>query len=198
MVVDAEAPLVHRARELGIDHHRIDAVVDAHGPVAVDGAIETATRRAASPYPEPLRDAYRYVKAVLTDKQVNAPAVPVGERGVASTAGDALQIERRRIDARQAEESIRSERERIVEDIARLSAEAQARLVESLLADMESRQVHPSIRKRLRASGWQHPLVLPEMVRYYVQAVDGPGWEPPALDRPPDATQWVERQAGTK
>lgn len=197
VAVDAEAPLVHRARELGIDPEQIGALVCAHGPIAVDGAIETATRRAASSYPEPLRDAYRYVKAVLTDKQVNAPAVPA-EAHVVASAADASQIERRRLDARQAEESIRYQRERIVEDIARLSPEAQARLVESLLTDMESRQVHPSIRKRLRASGWQHPLVMPEMVRYYVQAVDGPGWEQPALDQPPDATQSIEREAGTK
>ena len=81
--------------------------------------------------------------------------------------------------ARWVEVWLRRRRERVVDDIAALSAEAQAALCEQLLADMEARQVHPSIRKRLQTSGWQHPLVLPEMVRWYAQGVHGPGWDQP-------------------
>jgi hypothetical protein len=39
--------------------------------------------------------------------------------------------------------------------------------------------VHPSIRKRLQTSGWQHPMVLPEMVRYYAVGSLGEQWDKP-------------------
>ena len=67
----------------------------------------------------------------------------------------------------------------VAADIAELSAEAQAELAANLLVDMEARQVHPSIRKRLQTSGWQHPLVLPEMLRYFAQGSLGDNWDQP-------------------
>jgi hypothetical protein len=80
---------------------------------------------------------------------------------------------------RWTEEWIRRRREQVVEQIAAMSPEGQAALSADLLADMERRQVHPSIRKRLQTSGWQHPMVLPEMVRYYAVGSLGEQWDKP-------------------
>jgi hypothetical protein len=44
---------------------------------------------------------------------------------------------------------------------------------------MEARKVHPSILKRLVTSGWQHPMVLGEMVRFYAVGSIGADWDRP-------------------
>ncbi|NDY93623.1 RepB family plasmid replication initiator protein [Ideonella livida] len=82
--------------------------------------------------------------------------------------------------ARWTEEWIRRRREQVIEEIRQMSPEIQAELVQQLLADMERRQVHPSIRKRLQTSGWQHPLVLTEMVRFYAVGSRGEHWDQPS------------------
>ena len=48
---------------------------------------------------------------------------------------------------------------------------------------MLARHVHPSICKRLQTSGWQHPLVLPEMLRYYAVGAYGDGWDQPGAEQ---------------
>jgi hypothetical protein len=52
-------------------------------------------------------------------------------------------------------------REQIAAEAAALSTATQEGLVQELLADMDRRSVHPSMRKRLTTSGWQHPMVRP-------------------------------------
>ena len=62
-------------------------------------------------------------------------------------------------------------------------AAEQDRLVQSLLLDMEARRVHPTIRKRLQTNGWQHPMVLHEMVRFYATTRIGDGWDQPTPEQ---------------
>jgi hypothetical protein len=196
--------LVARAQALGVAEEKTEAFLQAHGPAAVSAALELLARRAASNYPEPLRDPARYLKALLAGEPAAPPGVaqpapallaaPAGtplERAAPAAASLAAPAEAEggagesgvkpsaRRQARWVEAWLRRRRERVVDDIAALSSEAQATLCEQLLADMEARQVHPSIRKRLQTSGWQHPLVLPEMVRWYAQGTHGPHWDQP-------------------
>jgi hypothetical protein len=71
----------------------------------------------------------------------------------------------------------------MAEEVAGMSAQGQADLVLELLADMDRRNVHPSLRKRLHTSGWQHPMVRLEMVRFYAAAVHGEGWDRPSAEQ---------------
>ena len=85
--------------------------------------------------------------------------------------------------ARWHAEWLRRRRDQITQALAAQSAEAQARLAADLLHDMLARHVHPSICKRLQTSGWQHPLVLPEMLRYYAVGAYGDGWDQPGAEQ---------------
>jgi hypothetical protein len=195
--------LVARAQALGVAEEKTEALLQAHGASALSSALDLLARRAASNFPEPLRDPARYLKAILagepaatpaaTEAAVPAPptrltamesapsappAMAAPEREAAAAGEGPVKPSARR-QARWVEAWLRRRRERVVDDIAALSPEAQATLCEQLLADMQARQVHPSIRKRLQTSGWQHPLVLPEMVRWYALGAHGPGWDQP-------------------
>jgi hypothetical protein len=192
--------LVARAQALGVAEEKTEQLLQAHGAAAVQSALELLARRSASSFPEPLRDPARYLKAILAGEPAAAPQPALVEAAPApasasvrradavqdgaapepdAAVGEGLVKPSARRQARWVEAWLRRRRERVVDDIAALSTEAQATLCEQLLADMEARQVHPSIRKRLQTSGWQHPLVLPEMVRWYAQGVHGAGWDQP-------------------
>lgn len=180
--------LVARARDLGVDEDKAEDLLQEFGGQAMAAALEILAQRIASSFPQPLKDPYRYLRALMPG-QVPPPAEPeVAEPaalGAASGAGgeargaDSNRDAQAKRQTRWAEEWIRRRREQVVAQIAAMSAEGQGALSADLLADMERRQVHPSIRKRLQTSGWQHPMVLPEMVRYYAVGSLGEQWDKP-------------------
>jgi len=213
--------LVVRARELGVDEDKAEELLLQHGTEAMRSGLDLLAKRAASEFPGPLRDPYRYLRSLMpgevarvtavaeaksaqekgqekgkarpvTDSALGSRQLPAagpsaprepgreasreGEGVPRGSEGRELQARRQ---SRWTEEWIRRRREQVAADIAALSAEAQAELAADLLIDMEARQVHPSIRKRLQTSGWQHPLVLPEMLRYFAQGSLGDNWDQP-------------------
>ena len=64
-----------------------------------------------------------------------------------------------------------------------MSQDQQSQLAGDLLKDMEAREVHPSIRKRLVTSGWQHPLVIQEMIKYFAAGAYGDDWDKPTPEQ---------------
>lgn len=189
--------LVARAVRLGIDDERGEQLLHEFGETVLTAALDTLEKRLVSAYPEPLRDPYRYLRSVLPGAAQAAgrtaatpPTVhPADQLGTAvvghrSALGDPqLPQHSHRRRARWVEEWLRRRRERIADDIAGQSAEAQQRLCDALLDDMAARNVHPSIRKRLQTSGWQHTMVLHEMVRFYARATMGEGWDTPTPEQ---------------
>jgi len=205
--------LISRAQSLGVDDSRAEELADAYGTEALRSGLEALQRRVASAYPEPLRDPYRYLKALMPGEAAKAgqgsasadaggdvpPAAPpvglpladlqvTGPQPGATAArpngpGAALPAVQQRRQALWAAAWLRRRHEQITHDIAALSAPEQAQLCDLLAEDMVARQVHPSIRKRLQASGWQHPMVLHEMVRFYARAAIGEHWDQPTPEQ---------------
>ena len=171
---------VSRAQQLGIDDDKAEELLSTYGSDAVRSGLDLLATRAASDFPAPLRDPYRYLRSLMPGELERLQARAVEAQAKSDPASPESRELQARRQARWAEEWIRRRRDQVIEDIARLSDEAQAALVETLLENMETRQVHPSIRKRLQTSGWQHPMVLPEMVRYYAQGTLGADWDQPS------------------
>lgn len=184
---------VTQARALGIDDNRAEELIETYGQQAFTEGLEALRKRLETAFPEPLRDPFRYLKALLSGEATQRAAKAAIERhdapagGPAEAAAAARSEEDRaaqaRREARWTEAWIRQRREQIVRDIAGLSAEEQARLSQALLEDMEARQVHPSIRKRLQTSGWQHALVVAEMIRFYAVGAIGDDWDRPTPEQ---------------
>jgi hypothetical protein len=200
--------LIARAQALGVDDHRAEELADSYGVEALRSGLEALQRRVASAFPEPLRDPYRYLKSLMPGEAAKAgqgAEAPTAARGpglaasdgpaalapVLAAAGGAVpppvgSAELGRRQARQAQWAaawLRRRHEQVSADIAALSPEEQARLCELLAEDMTARQVHPSIRKRLQGHGWQHPMVLHEMLRFYGRAAIGEHWDQPTPEQ---------------
>ncbi len=193
--------LVARAQTLGVDDSRAEELAEAYGEAALRNGLDALQRRLASAYPEPLRDPYRYLKTLMPGEAARAgqgaaaaqaveaaaaePAVPVGITaqatagltGLSMSAGASAEQQRRQ--AQWSAAWLRQRHAQVADSIAALSAPEQAGLCDALADDMAARQVHPSIRKRLQGSGWQHPMVLHEMLRFYARGAIGEHWDQP-------------------
>lgn len=171
--------LVGRARRLGIDDERAEELAEEFGREAVQAGLDALEKRIAHAHPEPVRDAYRYLKSLMPGVAArSAGTAAEAEAAQAAAPARSAELQARR-QARWTEEWIRQRRERIIDDISALSDAEQASLAAALLEDMERRQVHPSIRKRLQTSGWQHQMVISEMVRFYAAGAIGEDWDRP-------------------
>ena len=182
-----EMGLIERARRLGVADEVAETLCQDHGDAAFSAALDALDRRIATNFPEPLRDPARYLRALLPAEGHKA-RLQAANRAVDVSARDdpqspaARELQARR-QARWLAEWLNRRREQMADEVAGLSAQAQADLVIELLADMDRRKVHPSLRKRLHTSGWQHPMVRSEMIRFYATAVHGAGWDQPSAEQ---------------
>ena len=179
----ADLRLIARARELGIPDDKADDLVEEFGENAVAAALEVLAERINKAFPEPLRNPYRYLRSVMPSEVAKAERKEsdAGTRAAPPEA-EKKNIETRR-QARWMAEWNRRQRDVVVDQILAMSAQAQERLCSDLLAEMERNNVHPTLRKRLQASGWQHPLVLPEMLRWFAAGALGENWDKPTSEQ---------------
>jgi hypothetical protein len=168
--------IVVRARELGIADDKAEELIAEYGQEAVKAALEVLAKRTTAAFPEPVRDPYRYLRTVLPTE-----ATKIAQERTASDSGRTTAL----VDApgkrqeRWRDEWLRRRRQHVLDELVRMSPEEQGKLVSMLDEDMTQRNVHPSIRKRLASSGWQHPIVQSEMLRFYAEASIGSGWDQP-------------------
>jgi len=175
--------LVGRAKELGIDEDQLDQLAGEYGVPAVATGLEALASRIASAFPGPLRDHFRYLRSIMSGEAAKVDQRAQEDAARAEVAALPSKDTNAKRQARWREEWIRRQRERFVDDIASMSQEQQAQLAGDLLKDMEARDVHPSIRKRLVTSGWQHPLVIQEMVKYFAAGAHGDDWDRPTPEQ---------------
>ena len=165
------------AERLGIDHTRIERLIEEFGDAAVATAVEAVEKRAASAFPEPLRDPLRYLKSVLPGHAAAQVEAVDRETVVKEPEGVPVQTSER---LAQWEKKWLAERiEALAAELAALPADRQAELIQDLREDLVRRNSHPAVIQRLVAKGWTHPMVRHEMVSYYAMAAYGPNWNKP-------------------
>lgn len=181
--VPADLQLIGTAKALGIDEDKADDLIEDFGADAVKSGLAVLAERIQTSYPEPLRDHFRYLKSVMPGEAAKA------ERKEAELAARAVppEFEKRNFQAKRQARWIaewnRRQRELVTNQVAAMPAAIQAQLSADLLADMEQRNVHPTIRKRLQTGGWQHPLVAQEMIRWYAPGALGDNWDKPTPEQ---------------
>ena len=175
----ADLQLIGRAKVLGIAEDKADDLIEEFGAEAVTSGLAVLADRIEKSYPEPLRDHFRYLKSVMPGEAAKAEkkeAEALARAVPPEVEKKSFQLKRQ---ARWAAEWNRRQRVRVVEQISAMSPDAQAQMTDDLLAEMEKRNVHPTLRKRLQSSGWQHPVVIQEMVRWYADGAMGENWDKP-------------------
>ena len=164
---------VVRATAAGIRSEDAEKLIQAHGNDAMKAGLDALVKRAASEFPEPLRDPHRYLRALLESSSVSA----------AKKAAEEIEVQRPKnsVAAAAAMEGWTSEwvgrrRAAVIAEFAALPADEQGQWVDKLRAHLVERGAHPSVRKRLESHGWQHQLVVGELIRYF----KGADWDKPS------------------
>lgn len=166
------------AERLGIDHSRIERLIEEFGDAAVATGVEAVERRAASAFPEPLRDPLRYLKSVLPGHA--AAQVEVLEKVEAAKNAEAAPVLSSERLAQWEKRWLAERIETLAAEIAGLPSEQQAELVRHLQEALIQRNAHPAVIQRLVGKGWTHPMVRHEMVNFYATGAYGAGWDKPS------------------
>jgi hypothetical protein len=155
-----------------------------HGDDALRAGLDSLERRIASTFPGPLRDPARYLKALMP-AEASRVQRRAAERDAATQPAALEGASREQQDKRSARwlaEWTRRRHEQCAAAIEALGRDRQQELVQGLLQVLHDRQAHPSMTKRLATTGWQHPLVRHEMLRYFGAATYGDGWDKPRAE----------------
>ena len=172
-----DVSVLAKAERLGIDHAKIERLIEEYGDTAMATAIDAVDKRATSAFPEPLRDPLRYLKSVLPGHA--AVLVEVDQKS-------AVHLTQNNSASRGLEQMAQWEKkwltgriELLASEIAALSADQQTDLTGNLHDDLVRRNAHPALLQRLMGKGWTHPMVRHEMISFYAAAVYGPQWNQP-------------------
>ena len=156
---------------MGIRTEDAETLIQTHGGEAISAGLDALSKRMASEFPEPLRDPYRYLRALLEGNA--ATAAKKAEQGsvdsAASSAAAAAAVEG------WTAEWVSRRRAQVMQEFEVLDPESQADWIDRLRKSLQERGVHPSIRKRLETHGWNHPMVAGELIRFF----KGPDWDKP-------------------
>lgn len=176
--------LVAQAQRLGVGEEAVEALAAEHGDEAVRAGIAALERRVATGYPEPVRDPVRYLRSLMPAQAARASSARAGEGDEASaslpdTAAGAPAEPQGRRQALWLAEWMRRRRQQCADEIAAMEPQRQDDLAAALLAELERTGSHPSLSKRLRSSGWRHPMVINEMIRFYATGAYGDDWDKP-------------------
>ncbi|MES2946930.1 MAG: hypothetical protein V4858_00150 [Pseudomonadota bacterium] len=174
--------MIKRAVDLGISEEKAEELYTRHGELAMSEGMRELEGRVAAAYPAPVRDAYRYLKALLANEQqkpAEEPMDAVGEKQM-----QRLQTEKKQTELKAAwrDEWLRRQKDKVLAQLQEQSEEGVRQLETELLREMEERHAHPSLIKRLQTNGWDHPLVRHLMVEFYARAALGEDWDKPTTE----------------
>ena len=161
--VPVDLSQVVRATAAGLRAEDAEALIEAHGNEAVAAGLDALRKRIANEFPEPLRDPYRYLRALLESSSATAAKKAAEGRAAAPASSAAATA----VLEGWTSEWVSRRRALVLAEFDALSSETQGEWVERLRAHLNERGAHPSIRKRLETHGWKHPMVAGELIRFF-------------------------------
>jgi hypothetical protein len=169
--------IVKKAVALGISDDKAEELTAQFGETSMIEGLMALEGRVATSFPEPVRDPYRYLKALLSGEQSKQAAEQITSEKTPQTLE--LESKKRQIEMKAAwsDEWVRRQRAKVTTMLMEKSEEAVAELTAALLESLIQANSHPSLSKRLQTSGWNHPLVRHLMIDFYAKAALGEDWE---------------------
>ena len=172
--------IVKKANDLNIAEEKLEELVAKHGETEVKLALSELEQRILKAFPGPIRDPHRYLKARLSGvQQVDANANREDSEKLGRDETLKKQVE---LKASWRDEWLRRKKALMIESIQALSEEVVRDLEASLITELVAKNAHPSLVKRLKSNGWDHPMVRHLMIDYYATGSHGEGWDQPSTE----------------
>jgi hypothetical protein len=169
--------IIKKAVDLGISDDKAEELAVQFGEAAILEGLTALEGRVATSFPEPIRDSYRYLKAMLSGEQSKQVAAQITNEKTPQALD--LGNKKRQVELRTAwsDEWLKRQRAKVTEMLLEQSDEAIAGLTTALMESMIQSNAHPSLLKRLQTGGWNHPLVKHLMIDFYAKAALGDDWD---------------------
>jgi len=174
--------IIKKAYDLGINEDRAEELIAKHGEEDMKQGLIELQSRMASAFPSPVRDPFRYLKATLAGVQQKLVEIPVDPAESAQTVEFESSKKKVEVKAAWRDEWLRRQKERVVALLQELSQEGVKELELDLARELEFKQSHPSVIKRLQSNGWFHPMVRHLMIDFYAKAVLSDDWDKPSSE----------------
>lgn len=178
--------LIKKAIQLEISEDKAEELLIRYGDAAMRESLLDLEARVARAFPGPVRDPYRYLKSLLAgdhQKQIDDAALAIQTHTANNKAEIAVNaVKQSATKTLWREEWLRRRRDHVTATLKEQSADAVKELEVELLNEMEAKNAHPSIIKRLQSSGWDHPMVRHQMIDFYARAVMGEDWDKPSSE----------------
>jgi hypothetical protein len=174
--------IIKKAYDLGINEDRAEELIAKHGEEDMKQGLIGLQSRMASAFPSPVRDPFRYLKATLAGVQQKLVEIPVDPVESAQTVEFESSKKKVEVKAAWRDEWLRRQKERVVALLQELSQEGVKELELDLARELEFKQSHPSVIKRLQSNGWFHPMVRHLMIDFYAKAVLSDDWDKPSSE----------------
>lgn len=174
--------VVKKAVDLGISEDKTEELISKYGEEDLKQGLIELEARMSRAFLAPVREPYRYLKATLAgvhQKLIEEEIDPVESARLAQAESSKKQIE---LKASWKEEWLRRQKERVVALIQDLSEDGLKDLERDLSRELQAKQSHPSVLKRLHSNGWEHPIVRYLMIDFYARAVIGDDWDKPSME----------------
>lgn len=174
--------IIKKAYDLGINEDRAEELIAKHGEEDMKQGLIELQSRMTSAFPSPVRDPFRYLKATLAGVQQKLVEIPVDP--VESVQTVEFESSKKKVEVKAAwrDEWLRRQKERVVALLQELSQEGVKELELDLARELEFKQSHPSVIKRLQSNGWFHPMVRHLMIDFYAKAVLSDDWDKPSSE----------------
>lgn len=161
---------VVRAVSAGLRSEDAEALVQNYGNQAMKEGLDALQKRLTNEFPEPLRDPYRYLRSLLESNA--AAAQKAKEKGASrSSPGPAVAAALESWTA----EWVRKKRAQVISEFESLPLETKSEWLKRLRAHLDESEAHPSIRRRFEKDGWDHPMVVVELIKLF----KGNDWDKP-------------------
>lgn len=172
--------IVKKANDLNIAEEKLEELVAKHGETEVKLALSELEQRILKAFPGPVRDPHRYLKARLSGvQQVDHKANTEDLEKIGRDEALKKQVE---LKASWRDEWLRRKKALMIKSIQALSEEVVRDLEASLITELVAKNAHPSLVKRLKSNGWDHPMVRHLMIDYYATGSHGEGWDQPSTE----------------
>ena len=174
--------IIKTAVDQGISEEKVEELLTKHGEDEVKQGLMELKARMARDFPGPVRDSYRYLKAILagdSKKPAGLEIDPEEAEKSAQTESARRQIE---LKASWLEEWLRRQKARVVALLHELPEDRVKDLELELAAELSAKGTHPSVIKRLQLNGWNHSLVRHFMIEFYARAIIGDEWGKPSTE----------------
>jgi plasmid replication initiation protein len=173
---------IKMAIELGISEEKIDELSTKHSENDVKQGLVELQARIARDFPSPVRDPYRYLKAILAGESQKPAELQANPEEVEKVARAETLKKQSELKASWLDEWLRRQKARVAVMLNELTADRIKDLELELATELSARGAHPSVIKRLQSNGWDHPLVRHFMVDFYAKAVIGDEWDKPSTE----------------